>query len=216
MDADLQNDPADIPKLIAKIDEGFDVVSGWRVKKREPLIRRRLPAYLLNRFIGSMIGIKLHDYGCPLNALTAGVAQQMREYGEMRRFLKPLMVQLATSVAEVPVDHRPRVRGQSRYTFLRLADLCMDFLIGYSTRPFRLVGLAGIGATAVGFLWGMVYLLIRFGLHGPSSVQQQVLVFFLLFFGMQLVIIGLLGEFVIRIYRLVQQRPFFSIEEVLE
>jgi glycosyltransferase involved in cell wall biosynthesis len=215
LDADLQCDPHDIPKLLAKIEEGHDVVSGWRYDRKDPLLRR-LPSYIANKTIGMVTGVRLHDYGCPLKAITAEVARELKYYGEMRRFLGALVVQLGRSVADVQVSHRSRMVGKSRYSVLRLIGHYVDFIVSFSTRPFQIIGVAGGLLTLLGLIGGAVYFPLRFLADFPLGERFQIVVFLAVFFGLQFAILGLLGEFTTRIYRLVQNRPFFVIREILE
>jgi glycosyltransferase involved in cell wall biosynthesis len=215
LDADLQCDPEDIPKLLAQIDAGHDVVSGWRHGRKDPLLRR-FPSYLVNRTIAMVTGVRLHDYGCPLKAITAEVARELKHYGEMRRFLGALVVQVGRSAAEVPVTHRPRMAGKSRYSLLPLIGHYVDFIVSFSTRPFQIIGVIGGVLTLLGFVGGVLYFPLRFLTGVPLGGRFQILVFLAVFFGLQFAILGLLGEFTTRIYRLVQNRPFFVIRELLD
>jgi Glycosyl transferase family 2 len=215
LDADLQCDPHDIPKLLAKIEEGHDVVSGWRYARKDPLLRR-VPSYIVNKTIGMLVGVHLHDYGCPLKAITADVARDLKYCGEMRRFLGALVVQLGRSVVEVQVGHRPRVGGKSRYSVLRLIGHYLDFIVSFSTRSFQVVGVVGGLLTLLGLIGGALYFPLRFLADLPLGGRFPIMVFLAVFFGLQFTILGLLGEFTARIYRLVQGRPFFAIQEILE
>jgi glycosyltransferase involved in cell wall biosynthesis len=215
LDADLQCDPHDIPKLVAKIQEGYDVVSGRRDSRKDPLLRR-LTSYVANKTIGMVTGVRLHDYGCPLKVMTADVGQNLKHYGEMRRFLGALVVQVAKSVGEVEVSHRSRVMGKSRYSILRLIGHYLDFLVSFPTRPFQIVGIVGSVMTLFGLVSGALYFPLRLLANLPLGGRFQILVFLTVFFGLQFAILGLLGEFTTRIYRLVQHRPFFVIKETLE
>jgi glycosyltransferase involved in cell wall biosynthesis len=215
LDADLQCDPHDIPKLLAKIDDGHDVVSGWRLNRQDPLFRR-LPSYLVNKTIGMVTGVRLHDYGCPLKAITAEVARELKYYGEMRRFLGALVVQVGRSVVEVPVRHRFRVVGKSKYSLLRLIGHYLDFIVSFSTRPFQIIGLTGGLLTVLGVVGGTLYFPLRFLTDLPLGSRFQIVVFLAVFFGLQFAVLGLLGEFTTRIYRLVQDKPFFVIREFLD
>jgi glycosyltransferase involved in cell wall biosynthesis len=215
LDADLQCDPHDIPKLVAKIEEGYDVVSGWRYSRKDRLLRR-VTSYLANKTIGMVTGVRLHDYGCPLKLMTAEVAKKLEQYGEMRRFLGALVVQVAKSVGEVKVSHRTRVIGKSRYSMLRLIGHYLDFLVSFPTRSFQIVGVIGSVMTLLGLVSGALYFPLRFLADLPLGGRFQIMVFLAVFFGLQFAILGLLGEFTTRIYRLVQHRPFFVIKEILE
>ena len=215
-DADLQNDPQDILKLVAKIDEGHDVVSGWRVGRKGGLFTRRLPSWLANKSIALMTGARLHDATCPLKAVRREVAQNLASYGEMRRFLGALVLQLGRSIGEVQVSHRPRMEGHSKYSFLDLMGGYIDFITAFWPRPFQLVTVLGILCLLAGFLGGVLYLILRFPAGVAPGLRSQAVVFILVFVGFQFVILGLLGEFIARIYRLVQNRPLFVIREILE
>jgi glycosyltransferase involved in cell wall biosynthesis len=215
LDADLQCDPEDIPKLLAKIDEGHDVVSGWRCGRKDPLLRR-LPSYIANKTIGLVTGVRLHDYGCPLKAIRAEVARELRYHGEMRRFLGALVVQIGRSAVEVPVSHRERVAGGSRYSLLQLISHYLDFLVSFSTRPFQIIGVSGALLVLLGFIGGILYFPLRFLGDLPLGGRFQIMVFLAMFFGLQFAVLGLMGEFTTRIYRLVQNKPFFVIRDILD
>jgi glycosyltransferase involved in cell wall biosynthesis len=215
LDADLQCDPSDIPKLLAKIEEGHDVVNGWRHGRKDPLLRR-LASHIVNKTIGMVTGVRLHDYGCPLKAITAEVAQELKYYGEMRRFLGALVVQVGKSVVEVRVSHRFRIVGKSRYSLMRLIGHYLDFIVSFSTRPFQIIGAIGALLTLLGLVGGALYFPLRFLADFPLGSRFQILVFLTVFVGLQFAILGLLGEFTARIYRLVQNRPFFAIKEILD
>jgi len=215
LDADLQCAPDDIPKLLAKIDEGHDVVSGWRYGRKDPLLRR-LPSYLANKTIGMVTGVRLHDYGCPLKAITAEVARELKYHGEMRRFLGALVAQVGRSVVDVQVSHRSRMAGKSRYSVLQLIGHYLDFVVSFSTRPFQIIGVVGGLLTLLGFVGGALYFPLRFLADLPLGGRYQIVLFLAVCFGLQFAILGLLGEFTTRIYRLVQNRPFFVIREILE
>jgi glycosyltransferase involved in cell wall biosynthesis len=215
IDADLQCDPHDLPNLLATIAAGYDLVSGWRDGRKDPLLRR-LTSYFANKSIGMVTGVRLHDYGCPLKVMTAEVAKQLQQYGEMRRFLGALVVQVAKSVGEVKVRHRSRAIGRSRYSLLRLIGHYLDFLVSFPTRSFQIVGVIGSILTLLGLFAGVLYFPLRFLADLPLGGRFQIMVFLAVFFGLQFAILGLLGEFTTRIYRLVQHKPFFVVKEILE
>jgi glycosyltransferase involved in cell wall biosynthesis len=215
MDADLQSDPADIALLLDKMAEGFDVVSGWRVGRKDGLLTRRLPSYFVNKTVGTVTGIHLHDYNCPLKAFKAEVGRKLRHYGEMHRFLGALIVRLGRSVGEVKVRHYQRLHGRSKYSFLSLLGLYLDFVTTFPTRIFQIVTLAGLLCTAVGLAAGCLYFPLRFLLNIPIGSRIQFLTFLALFFGVQLTVLGLLGEFLTRIFRLLQNRPLFVVKNYL-
>lgn len=215
MDVDLQGDPTEIPRFMEKADDGCDLVSGWRVQRKAPLLRRRLPSALMNRIVGMVAGVKLHDYGCGMNALTRKLGSQLSHYGDQQRFLKPLAASLSTQVGEVQIVDRQSLQKKSRYSMWRLVGLMLDFITSFSARPFRLVGLLGLAITVAGGLGGLAYLVGRLFLGMPGADRFQVLIFLFVFFGMQFIIAGLLGEFIVRIYHLQQRRPLYTTERHL-
>jgi len=215
MDADLQSDPTDITLLLAKMAEGYEVVSGWRVGRKDGFFTRRFPSYFVNKTVGTVIGIPLHDYNCPLKAFNAEVGRKLMHYGEMHRFLGALIVRLGKSVAEVQVHHHPRWRGRSKYSFLSLLGLYLDFVTTFPSRIFQIVTLAGLLCTMVGLGGGFLYFPLRSLLDMPLGTRIQFLIFLALFFGAQLTVLGLLGEFITRIFRLLQNRPLFVVKDYL-
>jgi len=216
MDADLQIDPEHIVKLMNKMAEGYDFVSGIRVGSGDSFFLRRLPSRVLGYIIGSVAGKKLGDYGCPLNAMRAEIAVKMREYGEMQRFFKPLAIRLSERIAEVEVAYGPRIAGRSKYRFLDLFDLLFDFITNFSKQLFQRVAIAGIGLCGISFLIGMLYLVLRFPLGVIHQPYDRLLVILLLgfFFGIHLLVLGVLGDFIIRIYRKVGAKPLFRIKKI--
>lgn len=222
MDGDLQNDPADIPQLVEKIDEGFDIVSGWREKRRDPLITRRLPSLLANRIISWVTGVKLHDYGCTLKAFRREVSKHLRLYGEMHRFIPAIASWMGVNIAEIPVNHRPRKFGRSKYglsrTFRVILDLItVKFLLTYSTRPIHVFGLWGIVSGLLGLGLALVLSIQRLFLAEPLSNRPILLLAILLIFiGIQFISIGLLGELQVRTYHEAQNKPIYFIKELVE
>ena len=149
MDGDLQNDPKDIPALVAKLREGYDIVSGWREKRQDPFLSRRLPSMIANKMISWVTGVNLHDYGCTLKAFKQEVAKNIRLYGELHRFIPAVASWMGVSIAEMPVNHRSRKFGRSKYGISRTIRVLLDlitvkFLLTYSTRPIHVFGLWGI------------------------------------------------------------------------
>src|SRR5216683_2030983 len=149
-DGDLQNDPADIPRLVAKLDEGYDMVCGWRQERRDP-VSKKIPSWFANRIISVATGVHLHDYGCSLKAMRSEVVKGLRLYGEMHRFIPAVASWMGVTVAEVPVNHRPRTRGRSKYGLGRTLRVLLDlftvkFLLAYGTRPAHLFGLWGLAS----------------------------------------------------------------------
>ena len=221
MDADLQNDPCDIPRLLEKIEEGYDVVSGWRKNRKDTFISRKLPSVLANALISRMTHVRLHDYGCTLKAYRRKVLDQIRLYGEMHRFIPALAHQVGARVTEIPVAHRPRVAGVSKYGIDRTLRVVLDlitvkFLLNYSTRPLQLFGKWAFGSFALSFVTVLMMLYMKFG-EGLSMNRNPLLILsaFLLFSGVQFITLGLLGELVTRTYHEVQDKPIYNISETV-
>jgi glycosyltransferase involved in cell wall biosynthesis len=221
MDGDLQNDPADIPKFLDKINEGNDVVAGWRFKRQDPFLSRRLPSMIANRIISWITGVKLHDYGCTLKAFKKEVAGNIRLYGEMHRFIPAIASAMGISIAEVKVNHRPRQHGASKYgisrTFRVILDLItVKFLLSYSNRPIHLFGLIGLISLCLGALVAFVLVLQRQFYGMPLADRPLLLLAILLIFiGIQFVTFGLISELQIRTYHESQNKPIYYVKEVL-
>src|SRR5690606_24511824 len=205
MDGDLQNDPADIPRLLARLDEGYDVVSGWRVDRQDPL-HRRLPSHLAERLISWISGVHLHDYGCSLKAYRRAVLEDVRLYGEMHRFVPIYASWQGARVTEMPVTHHPRTRGKSNYGLERTIKVVLDmivvkFLSAYATKPIYVFGGFGVLAllaAAVVFA-GMVYLKLA-GLRDFVETPLPLVVVMLFLVGCLSVLLGLVAELTIRTY----------------
>lgn len=215
LDADLQNPPEEIPKLLEKFYQGYDVVAGWRENRKDSVLRK-IPSYLLNRYISYLTGVKLHDYGCDMRVYSKSLLREYQKYGEMRKFSSALTALLGKKICEVKVKHHSRKAGQSHYGFAKLARLNLDLVTSFSTKPFQTVALWGIFVTGLGGLSGILYIIYRFILGHPVSPQILLLILLLFFGGMLFAILGLLGEFVVRTYHLVQNRPFYVIEKIEE
>lgn len=216
LDSDLQNDPRDIPAMLRKLDEGYDVVSGWRKDRRDPWLTRRLPSKIANAIISRVTGVRLHDYGCTLKLYRAEYLKDLRIYGEMHRFIPAFAGFLGARIAEIPVNHRPRTRGKSKYglgrTFKVLLDLAtVKFMDEYINKPNYLFGGGGVLMLAAGALLAAVtlYKKLWLGIFVKDQPLFQVSIFFLLV-GFQLLLLGLLAEILIRIYYEVRdKRPYF-------
>lgn len=222
MDGDAQNDPADIPALLAKLDEGNDLVAGWRHNRQDPFLTRRLPSMIANRLISMTTHVKLHDYGCTLKALRQDVAKSLRLYGEMHRFIPAIAYERGARIAELKVNHRPRLRGQSKYGITRTLRVVLDlltvkFLSSYSTRPSHVFGPIGIGSGLAGFAIGM-HLTVQKVFYGQDIGSRPLLLLgiLLIFIGFQFVTMGLLGEMLARTYHESQNRPVYVVGEILE
>jgi glycosyltransferase involved in cell wall biosynthesis len=222
LDADLQNDPHDIAILLEKIRQGYDVVSGWRVKRQDPFLSRRLPSLIANGIISRVTGVHLHDYGCSLKAYRREVVKGIRLYGELHRFIPAVASWMGVSVAEVPVHHRARKFGRSKYgitrTFRVLLDLiAVRFLLSYSTRPLQIFGLLGFGAFGVGTVLGLYLSAIKiFGGQNIGERPLLMLAILLVVVGVQLVMMGLLAELIVRTYHETQDKPIYVVREVLD
>jgi glycosyltransferase involved in cell wall biosynthesis len=219
LDADLQNNPKDIPRLIEKINEGYDVVSGWRKNRKDKAISRKIPSMLANTLISKLTHVPLHDYGCTLKAYRKEVLERVRLYGELHRFVPALAYQAGAQVTEIVVDHRPRTAGKSKYGIDRTLRVVLDlmtvkFLLKYSTRPLQLFGKWAFGAFALSLITFAGTLIMKFS-EGLSMNRNPLLVLsaFLLFSGVQFIALGLLGELVTRTYHEVQDKPIFTIRK---
>lgn len=221
MDGDLQNDPADIPKFLEKIHEGYDVVAGWRFKRQDPFLNRRLPSMIANKVISWITGVKLHDYGCTLKAFRKVVSENINLYGEMHRFIPAIASAMGINIAEVKVNHRPRQRGKSKYgisrTFRVILDLItVKFLLSYSHRPLHIFGLIGMVSFCLGALISFVLLLQRQFYDMPMADRPLLLLAILLvFIGIQFVTFGLISELQIRTYHESQKKPIYYVKQVL-
>ena len=221
MDGDLQNDPADIPALLAKLDEGNDLVAGWRHNRRDSFFNRRLPSMIANRLISWMTTVKLHDYGCTLKAMRKDVAKGLRLYGEMHRFIPAIAYERGAQVAELKVNHRPRTHGTSKYGISRTLRVILDlltvkFLSSYSTRPAHIFGPIGVISGLIGFALAL-YLTVQKLFYDLDIGSRPLLLLavLLIFIGFQFVTMGLLGEMLARTYHESQDRPVYVVGEVL-
>lgn len=218
-DGDLQNDPADIPMLVAKLAEGYDLVCGWRLKRQDTL-SRRLPSMIANRLISAATGVKLHDYGCSLKAMTAEVAKSLRLYGEMHRFIPAVASWMGVSLAEVVVNHRPRTRGTSKYGIDRTLRVLLDlftvkFLLAYGTRPAHLFGLMGLSSFGSGFVILAYLSFIRLFMDQAIGGRPLLLLgVLLLLTGVILICVGLLAELLARTYHESQGKPIYVVKEI--
>ncbi len=221
MDADLQNDPDDIPLLMEKIDEGYDIVSGWRKDRQDRFLDRRLPSMIANRLISNVTDVRLHDYGCSLKAYRRDVLQHVRLYGELHRFIPALASQVGGTVTEVAVNHRARQYGRSKYGISRAVRVALDlitvwFLGGYSTRPIHVFGTLGLISAAGGFVLGLYLTFLKLGLGQSIGTRPMLqLAVLLVVIGVQLITMGLLGEMMTRTYFESQDKPIYVVRRVV-
>jgi len=222
MDGDGQNDPADIPALLAKLEEGFDVVSGWRHERQDPLIRRIIPSRLGNRLIRAFIGVNLRDFGCTLKAYRKEILDEISLYGEMHRMIPVLAHMMGASIAELPVRHHPRPTGESKYTMGRAVSVILDlitlkFFLGYFTRPLHMFGLVALLFNFLGIV-SLAAMGLMKALSGVDMTGNPLLILgiFCMIVGMQMVMLGLLGEVTIRTYFESQNKPTYVIKEIRE
>ncbi|HCF38330.1 MAG TPA: glycosyltransferase, partial [Thermosipho africanus] len=221
MDADLQNDPEDIPLLLGKIEEGYDVVSGWRADRKDP-ISKKIPSRISNWLASKLTGLKLHDFGCTLKAYRKEIIKNVRLYGDHHRYIPALASWQGAKIAEVKVRHHPRKHGKSKYGFKRLLRGFLDlivvkFLVDYSTRPMHFFGILGLLLILGGFILGLSLVIERFLFHISLSDRPLLLLAVLLIIvGLQFLMIGLIGELVIRTYFETHKKPTYVIEEVIE
>ncbi|MDT8317463.1 MAG: glycosyltransferase family 2 protein [bacterium] len=221
MDGDLQNDPEDIPKLLEKVEEGFDVVSGWRKNRKDRFINRKLPSIIANWLISRITGVYLHDYGCTLKAYRKEVLENINLYGEMHRFIPALASLNGARVTEIPVNHREREYGTSKYGISRTFKVILDlvtvkFLLSYSTKPIQIFGGLGISSLMLGFL-SFVEISVSKFVYGADVTGNPFFLLFILFIliGIQFISMGLLGEINIRTYFESQGKPIYVIKEIV-
>ena len=222
LDADLQNDPADTALLLAKMDEGYDIVSGWRIKRKDKLVSKKLPSKVANWIISRVTGVKLHDYGCTLKAFRADIVKHIHLYGEMHRFIPAIASTMGTSITEIPVNHRPRVHGKSKYNLSKSVRVFLDlltvkFLLSYSTRPLQIFGLFGLIAGITGGIIGLALSYQRLVLKvGIGNRPLLLLAVILIVIGFQFITMGLLGEIMVRTYHEAVEKHIYVVREVLD
>jgi len=219
MDADLQNDPADISRLLEKLDEGYDVVSGWRKDRKDRWLTRRLPSQVANRLVASLSGVHLHDFGCSLKAYRRDALTGVKLYGEMHRFIPIYAGWAGARVTETPVTHHPRAAGQSKYGLSRTIKVLFDlitikFLSSYLTKPLYLFGTAGAICLLISFLTFALSLYYRFveGVH-LNRMPLATLSMIMFAMGVQFIFMGLLAEMIVRTYHESQDKPTYLVRE---
>ena len=224
LDADGQNDPADIPRLLEKLNEGYDIVSGWRRKRHDAVLTRKVPSWAANWLIANITGVKLHDFGCTLKAYRAESLREIRLYGEMHRFIPALASWSGEKVTELVVNHRPRTHGTAKYGIGRTLKVLLDlttikFLMSFSTKPIYVFGGLGVLSVLGAGLSGAAVLYQKFisASHLPMNRNPLlVLTAMLITASIQFILMGLLAELLVRTYHESQDRPIYTIEKILE
>jgi glycosyltransferase involved in cell wall biosynthesis len=220
LDGDGENDPADIPRLLAKLNEGYDLVSGWRTERwRNAALTRRLPSVAANALISRITGVALHDYGCTLKAYRRDLARRLMLYGEMHRFVPAIAAEQGARIAEVEVNFRPRQAGRSKYGPGRIIRTILDlltvrFLSGYSTRPIQVFGAIGAVLSLLGSIWTGILVFEKVVLGWPLGNRPALLLAVLLVVvGVQFISLGLIGEMIARTYHESQNKPIYVVKE---
>jgi glycosyltransferase involved in cell wall biosynthesis len=221
MDSDMQNDPADIPIMLAKLDEGYDLVSGWRKDRKDNAITRNLPSGIANRLISLVTGVHLHDYGCTLKAYRRGALEGFRLYGEMHRFIPVFANSVGARITEIPVRHYPRKFGKTKYGLERTVKVVLDlftvkFLVSYASKPIYLFGGTGM-ALILGSGALMFYLFIRRVFDAVSVLGSPLFQLAVMFFilGFQSMLMGLIAELLVRTYHESQRKPTYVIRAMI-
>ena len=221
MDADLQNDPADIERLLNKLNEGYDVVSGWRKNRKDKMVTRKIPSMLANRLISWIGGVPLHDYGCSLKAYRRESLQDVRLYGEMHRFIPIYASWAGARVTEIPVEHHARTMGKSKYGLSRTLKVVFDlmtikFMASYQTKPIYVFGSFGMLAFAISLFSGLYALFLKV-IHKADLVQTPLPMLSIVLFavGVQFLLMGLLAEMLVRTYHESQSKPIYAVRERL-
>jgi len=219
LDADLQNDPNDFPLLLEKMEQGFDIVCGWRRRRKDKFLTRRLPSMIANWLISKITRVKLHDFGCTLKAFRTEVAKTIRLYGELHRFIPAIASNMGVSIAEVKVNHRPRSHGKSKYNIFRSIKVALDlltvkFLLSYSTRPLQIFGVFGLVSGLAGGILALLLSYQRLILRQAIGNRPLLLLAILLIvIGIQFITLGLLAEIMVRAYHeSVEKRIYFTRE----
>ena len=222
LDADLQNDPADIPMMVEKINEGYDVVSGWRLHRQDTFLTRTLPSRMANWLISTVTGVHLHDYGCTLKAYRREVLTGFRLYGEMHRFIPAMPTQVGASMLEIPVHHHPRRFGKTKYGLTRTLKVVLDlftvkFLLSYANKPIYLFGGAGLSLMAFSAL--MTALSVGAQAHHQHPDLDLPLLFLLstmlMILGFQSILMGLIAELLVRTYHESQAKPTYTVRKLI-
>jgi glycosyltransferase involved in cell wall biosynthesis len=222
MDGDLQHDPEEIPRFLEKIEEGYDLVSGWRYARRDHWLMRQIPSRIANWMMAKLSGVDLHDFGTTFKAYRREIIQEIQLYGELHRFIPALASSSGAKIAEVPIANLQRKSGKSNYGIGRTIRVFLDlvmvkFLLDYSTRPLQFFGLLGMGGTGLGVLLGAVLVFDKFYYHTSLMTEHGPLLLLavaLIVSGIQFISMGLLGEISARTYYESQNKPIYALREV--
>ena len=220
MDGDMQNDPADIPRLLEKMEEGdYDIVSGWRKRRKDKFITRRIPSMVANRLISKITSVRLHDYGCTLKAYKRELTAHFNLYGEMHRFIPAIGRLIGASIAEIEVNHRPRKFGKAKYNLSRVTRVVLDlltvkFFMGYMTQPIKIIGRIGLFFFAIAF-GSIGWVIFDKFVNGQDMTNSPFFFLSILgfFSGLQLLVFGLIAEILVRTYYESQEKPAYIIKE---
>ena len=220
MDGDGQNDPRDIPRLLERLEQGYDVASGWRKNRKDPFLNKKFPSTVANRLISWLTRVRLHDYGCTLKAYRKEILKDVRLYGEMHRFIPAYASWVGARITEIEVVHHPRRHGRSKYGLSRTTGIILDlitflFLQRYSTKPIRLFGGAGMILFGLGILTGL-FVLYRRIIWGGIWISPMILISFLFVtMGVMFILLGLIAEIIIRTYHESQKKPIYAIKSTV-
>jgi glycosyltransferase involved in cell wall biosynthesis len=222
MDGDLQHDPEEIPQFLAKIAEGYDIVSGWRVERKDAWLTRRLPSRIANWLMGKLSGVKVHDFGTTFKAYRREVIRNIQLYGELHRFIPALASWSGATIAEIPIKNMRREKGKSHYSLSRTFRVLLDlisvkFLLDYSTKPLHFFGLLSLLTTGAGTAIGLFLLYAKLFLHEALMLEHGPLLFvalLLLLTGIQFLSVGLIGEMLARTYYESQKKPIYTLREI--
>jgi glycosyltransferase involved in cell wall biosynthesis len=221
MDGDMQNDPRDIRLLLEKLDEGYDVVSGWRKNRQDAFLHRRIPSIIANRLIARVTGVKLHDLGCSLKAYKKNILDEVKLYGEMHRFIPVIASWYGAKICEVPVRHHPRKFGKTKYGLIRTIKVLLDlmtvkFLGSYATKPLYPLGGIGLGSMLLSVLLTMVVLFQKYAMETKVHRNPLMLVAVMLFIvSIQFIAMGLLAELLTRTYYESQKKSIYSVKKAI-
>lgn len=220
LDSDLQNDPADIPMVVEKLQEGYDIVNGWRKKRKDRFFTRRIPSYLGNKLISVITRVKLHDYGCTLRGFKRDVVKNLKLYGEMHRYIPAIASRMGIRSIEIPVNHRERKYGKSKYGLGRTMRVILDlisikYLLSFSHRPLQIFGSLGLLMMLIGFFSGLYLTYIKYFLNQTANRPLLFFTVLVIFVGFQMITLGLLAEMLARIYHEGLNKDLFSIRDCI-